>query len=118
MYQRGRAGVCGLYHRRTCLEWVSRFNRHRLHELIGYISLAEAEVNYYQQLAEKIAVASNLNQAASMKPRAIHYAFLSRLMTHILTSNHPAQQVCPNRIFMDPDVTIPAKMIIAKIDKE
>lgn len=31
-------------------------NRHRLHEPIGYISLAEAEVNYYQQLAEKTVV--------------------------------------------------------------
>ena len=35
------------------LEWVSWFNHHRLLEPIGYIPLAEAEVNYYRQLAEK-----------------------------------------------------------------
>jgi transposase InsO family protein len=34
------------------LEWVSWFNHHRLLEPLGYISPAEAEVNYYQQLAE------------------------------------------------------------------
>ena len=56
MYQRSRAGVCSLCHRRICLEWVSRFNHHRLHEPVGYIPSAEAEVNYYRQLAEKTAV--------------------------------------------------------------
>ena len=34
------------------LEWVSWFNHHRLLELIGYIPPAEAEANYYRQLAE------------------------------------------------------------------
>ena len=35
------------------LEWVSWFNNHRLLEPIGYIPPAEAEANYYGQLAEK-----------------------------------------------------------------
>ena len=35
------------------LEWVSWFNHHRLLEPIGYIPPAEAETNYYRQLAEK-----------------------------------------------------------------
>jgi hypothetical protein len=34
------------------LEWLSGFNR-RLLESIGYISPAEAEANYFRQLAEK-----------------------------------------------------------------
>lgn len=34
------------------LEWVSWFNHHRLMEPIGYIPPAEAEANYYRQLAE------------------------------------------------------------------
>ena len=38
------------------LEWVSWFNHHRLLEPLGYISPAEAEVNYYQQLAEEATV--------------------------------------------------------------
>ena len=38
------------------LEWVSWFNHHRLLEPIGYIPPAEAEANYYQQLAEKATV--------------------------------------------------------------
>ncbi len=38
------------------LEWVSWFNHHRLLEPIGYIPPAEAEENYYQQLAEKATV--------------------------------------------------------------
>ena len=38
------------------LEWVSWFNHHRLLEPIGYIPPAEAEVNYYQQLAKKATV--------------------------------------------------------------
>ena len=38
------------------LEWVSWFNHHRLLEPIGYIPPAEAEENYYRQLAEKVAV--------------------------------------------------------------
>ncbi len=33
------------------LEWVSRFNHHRLLEPIGHISHAEAEANYYRHLA-------------------------------------------------------------------
>jgi transposase InsO family protein len=39
------------------LEWVSWFNHHRLLEPIGYIPPAEAEENYYRQLASQ-AVAS------------------------------------------------------------
>ena len=35
------------------LEWVSWFNHHRLLEPTGYIPPAEAEANYYRQLAEK-----------------------------------------------------------------
>jgi transposase InsO family protein len=34
------------------LEWVAWFNHHRLLSSIGYIPPAEAEVNYYRQLAE------------------------------------------------------------------
>ena len=37
------------------LEWVSWFNHHRLLEPIGYIPPAEAEANYYRQLASQIA---------------------------------------------------------------
>ena len=33
------------------LEWVSWFNHQRLLESIGYIPPAEAEVQYYRQLA-------------------------------------------------------------------
>jgi transposase InsO family protein len=35
------------------LEWVAWFNHHRLLESIGYIPPAEAEANYYRQLAER-----------------------------------------------------------------
>ena len=35
------------------LEWVSWFNHYRLLKPIGYIPPAEAEANYYRQLAEK-----------------------------------------------------------------
>ena len=35
------------------LEWVTWFNHQRLLEPIGYIPPAQAEANYYQQLAEK-----------------------------------------------------------------
>jgi transposase InsO family protein len=35
------------------LEWVSWFNNHRLLEPIGYIPPAEAEANYYRQLASQ-----------------------------------------------------------------
>jgi len=37
------------------LEWVSWFNNHRLLEPIGYITPAEAEANYYRQLARQAA---------------------------------------------------------------
>ena len=37
------------------LEWVSWFNHHRLLEPIGYIPPAEAEANYYRQVAEQAA---------------------------------------------------------------
>lgn len=39
------------------LEWVSWFNHHRLLEPIGYIPPAEAEANYYRQIAERQATA-------------------------------------------------------------
>jgi putative transposase len=39
------------------LEWVSWFNHHRLLEPIGYIPPAEAEANYYRQLAEQAMLA-------------------------------------------------------------
>ncbi|CAP41741.1 putative transposase [Bordetella petrii] len=35
------------------LPWVSWFNHHRLLEPIGYIPPAEAEANYYRQLANQ-----------------------------------------------------------------
>lgn len=38
------------------LEWVSWFNHHRLLAPIGYIPPAEAEANYYRQLAQKVAL--------------------------------------------------------------
>ena len=37
------------------LEWVSWFNNQRLLEPIGYIAPAEAEANYYRQLASQAA---------------------------------------------------------------
>ena len=37
------------------LEWVAWFNNHRLLEPIGYIPPAEAEANYYRQLASQAA---------------------------------------------------------------
>ena len=37
------------------LEWVTWFNHHRLLEPIGYIPPAEAEANYYRQLASQAA---------------------------------------------------------------
>lgn len=40
------------------LEWVSWFNHHRLLEPIGYIPPAEAEANYYRQLASQTATAA------------------------------------------------------------
>jgi putative transposase len=40
------------------LEWVSWFNHHRLLEPIGYIPAAEAEENYYRQLASQAAVSA------------------------------------------------------------
>lgn len=36
------------------LEWVTRFNHHRLLEPIGYIPPAETEANYYRQLASQV----------------------------------------------------------------
>ncbi len=36
------------------LEWVTWFNHHRLLEPIGYIPPAEAEENYYRQLASQV----------------------------------------------------------------
>jgi len=38
------------------LEWVAWFNNHRLLESIGYVPPAEAEANYWKQLANKDAV--------------------------------------------------------------
>ena len=40
------------------LEWVSWFNTQRLLEPIGYIPPAEAEANYYRQLASPVAMAA------------------------------------------------------------
>ena len=40
------------------LEWVSWFNHHRLLEPIGFIPPAEAEENYYRQLASQAAVSA------------------------------------------------------------
>ena len=40
------------------LEWVSWFNHHRLLEPIGWIPPAEAEENYYRQLASQAAVSA------------------------------------------------------------
>ena len=40
------------------LEWVSWFNHHRLMEPLGYIPPAEAEANYYRQLASQVAEAA------------------------------------------------------------
>ena len=40
------------------LQWVHWFNHHRLLESIGYIPPAEAEANYYQQLANEVAKAA------------------------------------------------------------
>jgi transposase InsO family protein len=37
------------------LEWVAWFNHHRLMEPLGYIPPAEAEANYYRQLATPVA---------------------------------------------------------------
>jgi len=37
------------------LEWVAWFNHHRLMAPLGYIPPAEAEANYYRQLAEQSA---------------------------------------------------------------
>ena len=37
------------------LEWVARFNNHRLLEPIGCIPPAEAEANYYRHLASQAA---------------------------------------------------------------
>ena len=37
------------------LEWVAWFNNHRLLAPIGYISPAEAEANYYRNLASQTA---------------------------------------------------------------
>ena len=56
------------------LEWVSWFNHHRLLEPIGYIPPAEAEANYYRQLASQATRRPDLNQMASTKPGAIQTA--------------------------------------------
>lgn len=40
------------------LQWVSWFNDHRLMEPLGYIPPAEAEANYYRQLASPVAEAA------------------------------------------------------------
>lgn len=39
------------------LQWVHWFNHTRLLEPIGYIPPAEAEANYFRQLAEKTEIA-------------------------------------------------------------
>ena len=35
-------------------EWMSWFNHHRLLEPLGYIPLAQAEANYYEQLSGQV----------------------------------------------------------------
>ena len=40
------------------LEWVSWFNHQRLMQPLGYIPPAEAEANYYRQLASQAAMAA------------------------------------------------------------
>ncbi|HEX7749079.1 MAG TPA: IS3 family transposase [Bordetella sp.] len=40
------------------LEWVAWYNNHRLMEPLGYIPPAEAEANYYRQLASQAAIAA------------------------------------------------------------
>ena len=40
------------------LEWVSWFNHQRLLEPLGYIPPAEAEADYYRQLASQDAIAA------------------------------------------------------------
>jgi hypothetical protein len=57
------------------LQWVHWFNHIRLLEPIGYIPPAEAEDNYYRQLANSQETRDNrlnLNQLASTIPGAIH----------------------------------------------
>lgn len=49
------------------LEWVAWFNHHRLLGSIGYIPPAEAEANYYRQLASQAASAE-----AWLKPNSLH----------------------------------------------
>lgn len=39
------------------LEWVERFDHHRPFEPIGYIPPAQAEANYYRQLASQATTA-------------------------------------------------------------
>ena len=50
----------------AALERVSWFNHHRLLEPIGYIPPAEAESNYYRQLAEKTGT------PVSLQPNSLH----------------------------------------------
>ena len=40
------------------LEWVAWFNNHRLMEPLGYIPPAEAEANYWRQLASQHAISA------------------------------------------------------------
>jgi putative transposase len=67
------------------LEWVSWFNHHRLLEPIGYIPPAEAEANYYRQLASQTStVRPDLNQPASTKPGAVHLKLSAGARSHLL----------------------------------
>lgn len=62
------------------LEWVSWFNHHRLFEPIGCIPLAEAEANYYRQLASQAAVAVvRLKPNSLLKTWVIQYFFMKVL---------------------------------------
>ena len=54
------------------LEWVHWFNNRRLLGPIGNIPPAEAEANFYAQLAETGIAAQDSNKAASGKPGAVH----------------------------------------------
>jgi long-chain acyl-CoA synthetase len=63
------------------LQWVSWFSHHRLLESIGYIPPAEAEENYYQQLAM-----SNRHNGIKYADR-IAYSFMGKDVTYAQTDS-------------------------------
>ena len=52
------------------LQWVSWFNNHRLMEPLGYIPPAEAEANYYRQLASQTAKRESVHVIGSSPLRS------------------------------------------------